>query len=134
MSAFGKVCTGFSKPWVALYANNNGTITYSDAQRLARGVEVSIEPETSDPQNFYADNVSAETIGAMFNGGTCTLTVDGLLQDAQKLVAGLPTADTEGFLNYGKDQNPPFVGLGFILRYLSDGVTYYTPIILTRRF
>lgn len=132
MSAFGKVCTGFSKPWVALYANNNGTITYSDAQRLARGVEVSIEPETSDPQIFYADNTSAETIGAMFNGGTCTLTVDGLLQDAQQLIAGLPTADTAGFLNYGKDQHTPFVGLGFILRYLSDGVTYYTPIILTK--
>jgi phi13 family phage major tail protein len=132
MSALGKVCTGFSKPYVALYANNEGTITYSDGQRLARGVEVSIEPESSDASNFYADNIIAETVGGQFTGGTCTLTVDGLLQDAEKLIAGLPTADTDGFLNYGLDQSTPFVGLGFVVRYLSGGTTYYTPVILTK--
>jgi phi13 family phage major tail protein len=132
MSALGKVCTGFSKPYVALYANNEGTITYSDGQRLARGVEVSIEPESSDASNFYADNIIAETVGGQFTGGTCTLTVDGLLQDAEKLIAGLPTADTDGFLNYGLDQSTPFVGLSFVVRYLSGGTTYYTPVILTK--
>lgn len=132
MSALGKVCTGFSKPYVALYANNEGTITYSSGQRLARGVEVSIEPESSDASNFYADNIIAETVGGQFTGGTCTLTVDGLLQDAEKLIAGLPTADTDGFLNYGLDQSTPFVGLGFVVRYLSGGTTYYTPVILTK--
>lgn len=132
MSALGKVCTGFSKPYVALYANNEGTITYSSGQRLARGVEVSIEPESSDASNFYADNIIAETVGGQFTGGTCTLTVDGLLQDAEKLIAGLPTADNDGFINYGLDQNTPFVGLGFVVRYLSGGVTYYTPVILTK--
>lgn len=132
MSAIGKVCTGFSKPYVAKYAANNGTITYSDGQLLARGVEVSIEPESSDPSNFYADNIIAETVGGQFNGGTATLTVDGLLQDAEKLIAGLPTADADGFLNYGNNQSVPFVGLGFVVRYLSGGTTYYTPVILTK--
>ena len=132
MSALGKVCTGFSKPYVAIYANNEGTITYSDGQRLARGVEVSIEPESSDASNFYADNIIAETVGGQFTGGTCTLTVDGLLQDAEKLIAGLPTADNNGFINYGLDQSTPFVGLGFVVRYLSGGTTYYTPVILTK--
>lgn len=132
MSAIGKVCTGFSKPYVAKYAANGGVISYSDGQLLARGVEVSIEPESSDANNFYADNVIAETIGGMFTGGTATLTVDGLLQDAEKLIAGLPTADADGFLNYGTNQAAPFVGLGFVVRYLSGGTTYYTPVILTK--
>jgi phi13 family phage major tail protein len=132
MSALGKVCTGFSKPYVALYANNEGAITYSSGQRLARGVEVSIEPESSDASNFYADNIIAETVGGQFTGGTCTLTVDGLLQDAEKLIAGLNTADNDGFINYGLDQSTPFVGLGFVVRYLSGGTTYYTPVILTK--
>ena len=47
-------------------------------------------------------------------------------------IAGLPTADKDGFINYGMNQSTPFVGLGFIVRYLSGGVTYYTPVILTK--
>lgn len=132
MSAVGKVCTGFSKPYVALYNNNGGTITYSSGQRLARGVEVSIEPESSDASKFYADNIAAETIGGQFTGGTATLTVDGLLQDSEILISGVGAADADGFINYGNTQNTPFVGLGFIMRYLSDGVTYYMPVILTK--
>lgn len=132
MSAIGKVCTGFSKPYVAKYAASNGAVTYSDGQLLARGVEVSIEPDSSDANNFYADNIVAETVAGQFNGGTATLTVDGLLQDAEQLIAGLNAAGTDGFINYDRNQSTPFVGLGFIVRYLSGSVTYYTPVILTK--
>ena len=74
----GKVTTGFSKPYVALYAESSGTVTYSSGQLLARGVEVSIEPEVGDANKFYADNIVAETIAGIFQGGTATFTVDGL--------------------------------------------------------
>ena len=50
--AVGRVCTGFSLPYIAKYAATGGTITYSDVQKLARGVSVSIEPESSDSNNF----------------------------------------------------------------------------------
>lgn len=130
--ANGKVCTGFSKPLVAVYSATGGTVTYSQGQYLARGVEVSIEPEVSDASIFYADNVEAEVVGGQFTGGTVTLTVDGLFQDAEKLIQGLPTADTDGWLAYNKDQSAPNMGLGFIVRYLSGGVTYYTPIVLPK--
>ena len=132
MSANGKVCTGFSKPYVAKYANNNGTITYSSGQILARGVEVSLDPNASDSNIFYADNIAAETVPGTFTNGTCTLTVDGLLAEARELIAGLPTADENGFIHYGDNQNVPFVGIGFIMRFLSDGVTYYTPVVLPK--
>lgn len=43
------------------------------AMALARGVNVSIEPEVSDNNIFYADNVAAETAGGIFMSGTATL-------------------------------------------------------------
>ena len=96
--ATGKVSTGFSKPYVAKYVNNNGTVSYTDAQILARGVEVSLEVESGDPNNFYADNVVAETVAGTFANGTLTLTVDGLLQDAEAMILGLDEAGADGFL------------------------------------
>lgn len=132
MSAVGKVITGFSKPYVAKYTASGGSITYSSAQLLARGVSVSASPESSDANNFYADNVVAETVAGMFTGGQVTLTVDGLLQDAEKLIQGLSTADENGLIHYNDDQATPFCGIGFIVRYMSEGATYYTPVIFTK--
>lgn len=133
MSANGRVCTGFSKPYVALYANTGTTITYSSGQVLARGVSVDIEPNTADNDNiFYADNVAAEAVGGTFTGGTLTLTVDGLLDAAEKLLFGLPNAGSDGLVPYGDDMQVPYVGIGFIARYMSDSETTYVPIIITK--
>lgn len=129
--ATGKVSTGFSKPYVAKYVNNNGTVSYTDAQILARGVEVSLEVESGDPNNFYADNVVAETVAGTFANGTLTLTVDGLLQDAEKMILGLAEAGADGFIGYG-DNTAPYLGVGFIVRSMSGGITYYTPVVVTK--
>lgn len=135
MAAAGKVCTGFSKPWVALYSASAGVVTYSGARQLARGVSVSLNPEEADSNDFYADNVEAESVAGTFSGGTVDLVVDGLLQDAEKMIMGLPAA-TEvagvSVLAYGDDAQPPYVGIGYIARYMSEGVTTYTPTILTK--
>lgn len=132
MSAVGKVITGFSKPYVGLYHEADGVVTYSDAQRLARGVSASASPESSDSNNFYADNITAESLAGQFTGGQVTLTVDGLFQDSEKLIQGLPTADAAGFVHYNDQQQKPFCGIGFIVRYMSDGITYYTPRIFPK--
>ena len=129
--AAGKVCTGFSKPYVALYSATGTTITYSSGQVLARGVDVSIEAESSDDNNFYADNVLAESAGKKFTSGTVTLTVDGLKTAAEKLIMGLPTG-TGDWMDYGDDQEIPYVGIGFLARYMSDGVESWTPIVLVK--
>ena len=132
--AAGKVCTGFSKPYVALYTVSDGTITYTSGQKLARGVDVNIEPETTDENKFYADNVEAESAGKKFSGGTVTLTVDGLLVAAEKLIMGLPTpsGSSDAWLPYDDDQNMPYVGIGFIARYQSDGVETFSPRVLAK--
>ena len=131
--ANGRVVTGFSDPFVALYANSGTTITYSSCTPLARGVEVTVEAEeSSDSNNFYADNVLAESIQGIFSGGTATLTVDGLLETTRKLIYGLPTADGSGWTHFGDNQSVPYVGIGFVTRYMSGGVTSYVPTILTK--
>ena len=132
MSAAGKVCIGFSKPYVALYTNSGTTITYSDGRVLARGVDVSIEPETSDDNKFYADNTEAETDAGTFSGGTLSLTVDGLHQDAEALIMGLPAADQSGWISYGDSQTVPFVGVGYIAKYMSDGEITYVPTVIPK--
>ena len=133
MAANGRVCTGFSKPYVALYAATGTTVTYSSCTPLARGVEVSVEAEeASEANNFYADNVIAESISGVFSGGTATLTVDGLLDTTRKLIYGLPSADTAGWTHFGDSQAVPYVGIGFVTRYMSDGVTSYVPTVLTK--
>lgn len=133
MAANGRVCTGFSKPYVALYAFTGGSVVYSSCTALARGVEVSVEAEeASEANNFYADNVLAESISGVFSGGTATLTVDGLLDTTRKLIYGLPAADTAGWTHFGDSQSVPYVGIGFVTRYMSDGVTSYVPTILTK--
>jgi len=130
--AAGRVMTGFSLPYVALYTANGGTVTYSSGQRLARGVQVSIEAEAEDDNIFYADNISAESAPGIFTSGTATFTVDGLKLAAEQLIMGIPAADTEGFIHYGENLTIPYVGVGFICRYMEDGVTSYVPYILTK--
>ena len=132
MLAAGKVCIGFSKPYVAVYTNSGTTITYSNGQVLARGVDVSIEPETSDDNKFYADNVEAETDAGTFSGGTLSLTVDGLHQNAESLIMGLPAADQSGWISYGDSQTVPFVGVGYIAKYMSGGEITYVPTIIPK--
>lgn len=131
MSAAGKVTTGFSKPYVALYSETGGVVSYSDGQLLGRGVEVSISPESSDDNIFYADNVAAETAGGKFTGGTVSMTVDGLLPATRKLIFGLPT-ESGDWTAFGDDMYIPYVGIGYIARQQSDGVETFTATVLAK--
>lgn len=137
--ANGKVITGYSMPIVAKYAFSSNTISYSNVMPLARGVEVSMEVETGDATNFYADNTIAEAVAGQFNGATATLTVDGLKDSARNLIAGITTTgtitvDTEtvNTVVYDDLQVIPYVGIGFVVRYMENGVTSYAPIILPK--
>lgn len=137
--ANGKVITGYSKPFVALYNNSEGTVTYTSGMPLARGVDVSVEAETGDAVNFYADNVMAESVGGVFTGATITMTVDGLKDAARKLIMGLPSAepisvgsDSVDIYTYDDRQNIPNVGIGFVIRYMESGVTTYQPVVFTK--
>lgn len=139
MAAAGKVCTGFSKPYVAKYSSAGGVVSYSGCMQLARGVSVSLSLNTTDVDPFFADNVSAETAEEVFTSGTATLTVDGLLDAAEKFILGTPeptTVEVDGkqvkVTHYGDDMQIPYVGIGFVVRYQSAGVITYAPVVLTK--
>ena len=132
MPVAGRVVTGYSKPKIADYACTAGVISYSNGMTLARGVSVEISVDEGDSNNFYADNQLAESDSGAFTSGTATLTVDGLKANAEKSIQGLPTADSDGFLNYNDDQNKGYKGIGYITRYQSDGVVTYVPTIIVK--
>ena len=128
----GKVATGFSFPYVAKYAANEGVITFSNAMELARGVSVNVSPTTSDANKFYANNQEAESGPNRFTGGTATLTVDGLLVAAERFVMGLPAAGEDGWTAYGDSAQTPYVAIGYIARFMSGGQESFTPTILVK--
>ena len=138
--ANGRVITGFSMPRVALYSESGGSITYTSGTALARGVNVQITPNDAGDDNiFYADNQAAERVAGTFTGATLTLTVDGLLDAARKLIMGLATATAEtvgtesvDIYNFDDDQVIPYVGIGFVVRYMQDNVTTYVPVVLPK--
>lgn len=135
----GRVIIGFSAPFVGLYGCEGGKVTFTKGMRLARGVDVSINPETADNNDFYADNIVAESEGGKFKSGTIKYTVDGLLDDAERFVFGLPEPEkmtvgdkTVNVIKYGNNANPPYVGTGFVVAYQSGDVVTYQPIILPK--
>lgn len=130
--AAGKVCTGFSKPYVANYSANGGNITFSNGRVLARGVSVNVAPDSAGDNDFYADNQKAESSSGIFTGGTLTLTVDGLLTEAERFIMGLPSAEADGFTAYGDNQEVPYIAVGFLTKYMSSGVTTYVPTIIVK--
>lgn len=130
--AYGRVRVGFSKPYVAKYVNTSGTITYTGGMRLARGVSVSMSPEYSDNTDFYADNGVQESEGGMFTGGSCTLTCDDPLAEAKALIEGTPVAGTDGWVEHGDSAEKPYVGLGWIVEYVSGGVHSWVPTIVCK--
>jgi len=131
-AATGKVTTGFSFPYVGKYTVSSGAITYTDVQELARGVSVDIQPETPDDNGFWANNQLAESGPTKFRSGTMTVTVDGLLTSARRLIRGLPAAGSDGWTAIGDSVNPPYMGFGCIQRWMSGGVEGWTPVIIVK--
>lgn len=128
----GRVTTGFSKPYIANYAVSGTTVTYSNARRLARGVSITITPTSSDDNKFYADNVAAESDSGTFTGGEAALVVDGLFLESYKMIRGIGGPRADGWTVEGKNSSAPYIGIGYITRWMSGGQTGYTPTILCK--
>lgn len=129
--AAGRVTTGVSDVYVALYTAADSAVTYSSGQKLARLVSAEITPDDGGDNNFYADNVLAETDTSVA-GGEVTITVDGLKDAANKLIFGLPTADDSGWTHYGNSQQVPYVGVGFVIRVQEDQAVKYVPVLMRK--
>lgn len=138
--AAGRVGIGVSDVYVAEYTNTAGTTTYSDGVRLGRLVDVSFSLDDAGDNVFYADNVAAESAGSVFGGGTMDIEIDGLKDDVEQFIFGLEarTAISIGsgtsvnMLGDGANSIPPYVGIGFVIAEMEDGVTTYKPVIIMK--
>lgn len=137
--ADGKVVTGYSYPFVALYSATQGVVTYTNGMPLARGVSVQDGVESGDSQDFYANNVLSESAAGKFRGGEITLTIDGLKKAARKMIMGLPETtpvtvgeQTYQVTEYDNRMNVPYVGVGMVIRYMEDGVTSYDAVVFNK--
>ena len=132
---------GVCKPYYAKYANNGGTVSYSDGGIIGKAVEVSADIETADSNDLYADNAIAES-EKTFSSGTLSLTTDDFEQEASKAVLGLKEEAITGIdgvtdtsvkeLIYDDDQQTPFLGIGIIIKKIKGGVTKWRALIFTK--
>lgn len=138
--AAGKVVTGLSSTYVALYNNNGGTVTYTSGMELARSVAFDPQIETQGDDNvFYASNSAAETAPKRFRRGTLNLTVDGLFHEAEALIMGLTSQKTVTVgektvtvYGSGDSQVIPYVGVGSVIRSMSNGIEIYQAHMYTK--
>ena len=133
------VTTGFSKPYIGKYSAAGQTVSYSGGMKLGRAVSLSVEVESAEDNDFFADNVIAETETGTMTSATATMTVDGMEDDVAQFALGLPEPSSVqvddspvNAYDYGDNMNPPYLGFGAIRRKMLNGVTSYQPILFTK--
>lgn len=134
------VTTGFSNIHVALYAAENGAVSYTSVHKLGRSVSMSTDISTSDDNNFYADDRLAETeTGSAFTDGSGTMTIDGLTPDDEAFLMGLKAGEKVMVgsnevetLEYGAEMDPPYIGIGAVKKVQRDGKSYWGAMVLCK--
>lgn len=137
--AAGRVITGFSHPVVALYNAPGGPGTYTNGRVAARGVSMNLDVTTADNNDFFADNSVAESEAGIFADGALSLVLDGMHPGVERFVLGLEEpreVDVNGqkikLSGTGTSANPPYVGVGVIIEYKSNGHNIYVPVYFTK--
>ena len=141
MAGIGMYGVYYSKATIA-----DGVVTgYAGVQTMGKAISASFEPNTPDDNPLYANNAVAENDSSGASGGTLTLTLDRLTQDAAADLYGLTVEDVDvtvgdspgtqvdgTALKYtGTEQSAP-VGVAFIRQNQVDGVRNHE-VILYRR-
>lgn len=132
---------GLSKPYYAVYSAAKNVVTYANGAVMGKATEANIEINTSDNNNLYGDNAIAET-DRQFTSGTLTLSTTDLSQEVSKAILGLKeetldsitgvTDEDVSELIYDDTQAIPYLGVGFIVKRVVNGVTMWRGIVLTK--
>lgn len=132
---------GLSKPYIATYVNNNGTVTYSARIVLGKYTNLDLSLDSADENILYADNGPAES-DSQFSGGTVTVTTDDLLAAAFKTALGLTesaiattvatTTPTPKWLVFDDSQNAPYFALGGIIKKKVNGAYKWVCFVLEK--
>ena len=131
---------GLSKPYYAIYTNNDTTVTYSGFAVLAKAVEFSMELDGDEDNILYADNGPAES-AKQFSGGTMTITTDDILPTAGAAILGLTlksitnegiTTATPQEMVFGEDQVIPYLGFGVVIKKKQSNTVKYMGLVLPK--
>ena len=132
---------GASRPYYAIYNPNNGAPTYSGGGLMGALVEFNFELESTDNNNFYADNKVKES-QRRFTNGTVSVTPDDLSQEVSADMLGVtptPITGIEGItdedateLIWDDNQDSPYLGIGLIEKKQVDNQNKWRAIILTK--
>lgn len=132
---------GASRPYYAIYNPNNGAPTYSGGGLMGALVEFDFELESTDNNNFYADNKVKES-QRRFTNGTVSVTPDDLSQEVSADMLGVtptPITGIEGITDEGAteliwddNQDAPYLGIGLIEKKQVDNQNKWRGIMLTK--
>lgn len=132
---------GLSKPYYAAYSAAENVVTYANGAVMGKATEANIEINTSDNNNLYGDNTIAET-DRRFTSGTLTLSTTDLSHEVSKAILGLKeetldsitgvTDEDVSELIYDDTQAIPYLGVGFIVKKVVNGVTMWRGLVLTK--
>lgn len=125
---------GLSKPVFGKYTNNEGTVTYTNGMTIGHAIEYSIEPETSDDNPLYGDNMIIEHDNGVFQTGTLTLNTSELTGEASKWLLGVKE-ETNGEVTeyvFDDDMKPTEAGFGIIELHQINDVDKYKTVILPK--
>lgn len=132
---------GLSKPYIATYVNNNGTVTYSARTVLGKYTNLDLSLNSADENVLYADNGPAES-DSQFSGGTVTVTTDDLLAAAFKTALGLTesaiattvvtTTPTPKWMVFDDSQNAPYFALGGVIKKKVNGAYKWVCFVLEK--
>lgn len=132
---------GASKPMFAKYHAAGGSVSYSDGGVMGKLVEFNIELESTNNNDFYADNGVAETQRNKFSSGSITIQTDDLRQEVSKAILGLKEVTLSSIpgitgsvkeLVFDDDQNTPYLGIGMIQKKQIDNIEKWRAIVLRK--
>lgn len=117
---------GLSTPYMAKL--NAEAETYSDGFKCGKSISTNVTPNYSSAV-LYADNAEAERVDEFVNA-TVEVGVDRLPSEAASTVFGHDVDETTGEITYNANDSANYVGYGFWVANMEDGVKKYQGVVL----
>lgn len=118
---------GLSKPYIALL-KDEATPTYEKGFKCGKAMTLNITPNYNEA-SLYADNQRAE-YEKEFKDGTITLGTDRLPVDAATVLFNHEYDDADKKTTYKTSDSANYVGVGFVVQKVLDGVKSYEATIV----
>lgn len=118
---------GLANPYIAKL-KDEATKEYEDGFKCGKAMNVSVTPNYNEAK-LYADNQLAEYVRE-FKDGTMALGTDRLPSEALVTMFGHTVSSSDNTVTYKTGDAANYVGVGFYVDEMKDGVKTYTATII----